>query len=416
MAGLTPQGFVPATAQELRVIIGNALKANLGGDIDTNPSSRIGQFIDIVATELESLWLGLEAVYDSQFPNSASGVSLDNIGSLTNTPRNPGSGGLVQVYFGGQLGATVASGTIVAHVNGFELATKETRSINANSWIAYTDLIPTSDFTDADVEILEAAFLQEEQVDCPVRHHFGPGVYIREVVLPAGSYIIGHRHNSPHLNVMLEGRLTLINADGTRTELAAPQTFIAPAGRKIEYIHETVRWQNIYATEETDVETLETQLLDKSVAFEEAQKNQLLMQDFSTAVDQDDFVAAIAEYGFDEATVWAMSEDETDQMPMPHGEYKMMVSASRIHGKGVFASADIAAHELIAPARLGGKRTPAGRFTNHSKTPNAEMVLSDNGDIFLFANQMISGCKGGSVGEEITVDYRQALSLSVGEP
>jgi len=148
MAGLTPQGFVPATAQELRVIIGNALKANLGGDIDTNPSSRIGQFIDIVATELESLWYGLEAVYDSQFPNSASGVSLDNIGSLTNTPRNPGSGGLVQVYFGGQLGAPVPSGTVVAHVNGFELATKEARNIVANSWLAYTDLIPTSDKAD----------------------------------------------------------------------------------------------------------------------------------------------------------------------------------------------------------------------------------------------------------------------------
>ena len=71
--------------------------------------------------------------------------------------------------------------------------------------------------------------------------------------------------------------------------------------------------------------------------------------------------------------------------------------------------------ELIAPARIDGKRTPAGRFTNHSKTPNAEMVLSGNGDIFLFAKQSISGCKGGNVGAEITVDYRQAMALSVGD-
>jgi hypothetical protein len=42
------------------------------------------------------------------------------------------------------------------------------------------------------------------------------------------------------------------------------------------------------------------------------------------------------------------------------------------------------------------------------------MVKSDNGDIFLFSSQSISGCKGSSVGAEITVDYRQALSLSVG--
>ena len=69
-------------------------------------------------------------------------------------------------------------------------------------------LTPAAPFTEADVERLEAAFLQEQQVDCPVHHHFGPGVYVREVVLPTGSYIIGHRHNSPHLNIMLEGHIT----------------------------------------------------------------------------------------------------------------------------------------------------------------------------------------------------------------
>lgn len=276
-------------------------------------------------------------------------------------------------------------------------------------------LTPAAPFTEADVERLEAAFLQEQQVDCPVHHHFGPGVYVREVVLPTGSYIIGHRHNSPHLNIMLEGHITLINNDGTRTELRAPQTFVSGPGRKIAYIHETVRWQNVYATEETDVETLEAQLLDKSLAFEEAQRANQLLLTFDGSEDREDFAAAIAEFGFDADTVNAISENEDDQMPLPHGEYKMMVASSRIHGKGVFATADIAPNELIAPARIDGKRTPAGRFTNHSKNPNAEMVLTDSGDIFLFAKQVISGCKGGNVGEEITVDYRQALALSVGD-
>lgn len=276
-------------------------------------------------------------------------------------------------------------------------------------------LTPATVFTEADVERLEAAFLQEQQVDCPVRHHFGPGVYIREVVLPTGSYIIGHRHNSPHMNIMLEGHITLINNDGTRTELRAPQTFASGPGRKIAYIHETVRWQNVYATEETDVETLEAQLLDKSLAFEEAQRANELLLTFDNAEDREDFAAAIAEFGFDADTVSAISENEDDQIPLPHGEYKMMVASSRIHGKGVFATADIKPNELIAPARIDGKRTPAGRYTNHSKRPNAEMVLSESGDIFLFAKQMISGCKGGNVGEEITVDYRSALKLSVGD-
>jgi len=151
MAGLTAEGFITTTTEEQRIALANALRANLGQDIDTNPSSRIGQFIDIIGSELESLWLGVEAVYDSQFVVSASGQALDNIGSVINTPRNPGSGGFAQVYFGGQLGTAVPSGTLVSHVNGFELATKEARSIVANSWLAQTDLIPTSDKADFDV-------------------------------------------------------------------------------------------------------------------------------------------------------------------------------------------------------------------------------------------------------------------------
>jgi len=40
------------------------------------------------------------------------------------------------------------------------------------------------------------------------------------------------------------------------------------------------------------------------------------------------------------------------------------------------------------------------------------MVLLPNNDIDLVAIRDIDGCKGGSLGEEITIDYRQALSLS----
>jgi quercetin dioxygenase-like cupin family protein len=282
--------------------------------------------------------------------------------------------------------------------------------------LALAENLPTTAaFTEADVETLESAFLQQEQVDCPVVHHFGPGVYIREVVLPTGAYVIGHRHKASHVNIMLEGRITLFNQDGTRTELTAPQTFVGGAGRKIAYIHETVRWQNVYATDETDVETLEAQILDKSVVSEEFHKANRLMLAHSRNADHEDFAAAIAEYELDPGTVWSMSLDETDQIPLPHGSYKMLVTDSLIHGKGVFASDNIAQYELIAPARLGGKRTPAGRYTNHSAAPNAVMLMDTHGDIYLFASQSISGSKGGSVGQEITIDYRQALALSAGD-
>lgn len=80
------------------------------------------------------------------------------------------------------------------------------------------------------VEVLEGAALKEEQVDCPVTHKFGPGIYIREVFLPAGAFVIGHHHNSEHMNVMLTGRIKFFGENNKWVELEAPQTFVAPAG------------------------------------------------------------------------------------------------------------------------------------------------------------------------------------------
>ena len=271
-----------------------------------------------------------------------------------------------------------------------------------------------SAFTEDDVQRLEAAFLDMPQAECPITHMFAPGIYVREVHMPAGSYIIGHHHTTDHLNIMLSGHLTILHEDGTKTDLYAPQSFIAPPGRKIAYIHEDVIWQNVFATEERDVETLEAMFLDKSEAWLEAQKFNQMLLSFDHSEDVADFYAAIETFGFDAELVRAIAENADDQIPFPHGEYKVSVADSRIEGRGLFATGSIPQFEVIAPALLDGKRTPAGRFTNHSKNPNAMMFRMENGDIYLVALRDIAGCKGSQMGEEITVDYRQALAVTIG--
>jgi len=75
----------------------------------------------------------------------------------------------------------------------------------------------------------------------------------------------------------------------------------------------------------------------------------------------------------DEAFVDSISRAEEDQIPFPEGSaLKVALHPSPIHGTGVFASFPINAFEVIGPARLNGKRTPLGRYTNHSSNPNAE--------------------------------------------
>lgn len=263
-----------------------------------------------------------------------------------------------------------------------------------------------------DIAKAERSMLQLPQAECAVIHHFGPGLYVREVRMPAGILAVGHAQRFEHLNVFLKGRVRMLNDDGTTTDLVAPMMFVGKPGKKAGYVLEEVVWQNIYATDETDIEKLERMFLVKSDDFSAQQAAQSLERSAEHEDDRADYLAMLDETGFDHATARTQSENESDQRPFPFGAWRVKTGASAIEGTGLFATAPIGAGELIAPARIDGKRTPAGRYTNHSKSPNAEMALLPNGDIHLIALKPITGCHGGQDGEEITIDYRQALSLS----
>jgi hypothetical protein len=121
--------------------------------------------------------------------------------------------------------------------------------------------------------------------------------------------------------------------------------------------------------------------------------------------DAEDFYAALEEYGVTPQEVRIMSECD-NRIPMPPGGYKFTIDASGIEGWGVFASGEILAGEVIAPARVSNLRTVVGRFTNHGARPNALMVLQPNGNLDLVAIYSIRR------GDEITIDYRQSMQLS----
>ena len=114
------------------------------------------------------------------------------------------------------------------------------------------------------VDHLLAAMDQLPQTDCKTKHYFGPGIYIREVTMPAGTVVIGKPHRKEHMCVMLQGRMVVVLGDGTKQELVAPLTFVGSAGRKVAYILETTVFQNILATDETDIDVLENMLVDNT--------------------------------------------------------------------------------------------------------------------------------------------------------
>jgi hypothetical protein len=100
-----------------------------------------------------------------------------------------------------------------------------------------------------------------------VNHYFAPGIYVRELHMAKGMILVGHRHRTETINTLLRGKIALIE-DGKLIYREAPFTYVTPAKhRKAAYVIEDMIWQNVFSSDETDVEILEDIIVDKSPAL-----------------------------------------------------------------------------------------------------------------------------------------------------
>lgn len=262
-----------------------------------------------------------------------------------------------------------------------------------------TDLIEavvSQAVTTQDLNPLINKLLELPQPRINVRHIFGLHVYMREINVAAGILIVGRKHRAAHRCILVKGRLQFFNEDGTRTELAATAEFDAGPGRKVATVMEDLTFVNVFETDETDVETLEAQIFEDPAPPDTRPMRKA----------DGDFEAVLAAEGASLEAVRRASERTDDVGPFPYGAYKVKVGRSLIEGRGLIATADIAAGEYICPGTWGSKRTPAGRYTNHAKDPNAFFSYDGVGTAWLIAKRAIAGSVGATDGEEITIDYR----------
>jgi len=112
------------------------------------------------------------------------------------------------------------------------------------------------------------------------------------------------------------------------------------------------------------------------------------------------------EYGFTKEFVDAMLAYQGDRIPMPSGFDRVQLQDSIIEGQGMFLLQDANVGDFLGPGRIESKRTPLGRYTNHSPRPNAYFELQSNGDLHVIAKtRMLAD-------DEITIDYRQAGAVN----
>jgi hypothetical protein len=105
---------------------------------------------------------------------------------------------------------------------------------------------------------------QTQTVECPLEEHFAPDIYVRQLTMPAGTFVLGATHLTEHLNVVISGSARVVMGDEI-VEIKAPCTFKSEAGvQKILHITEDCIWQTVHSNPEniTDTEVLSARLVD----------------------------------------------------------------------------------------------------------------------------------------------------------
>lgn len=249
---------------------------------------------------------------------------------------------------------------------------------------------------------LQNELLKMPQANIVTEHTFMPGIYERKITIPAWTILTGAEHKTPY-RVRLEKGTIAVNTDDGVKVLTAPCEFPASAGmqRAGRVFEDEVVWVDVYDNPDncTDMAVLEDRLYvvpDCGLANSrtETQKAQI------------DYGAFLHQIGLTQNEMDVIVQAESDLMEMPDG-VAVELRDSMIHGKGLFATRDFETGEAICPGRLDGKRTPAGRFINHSFNPNITPEKKGD-DIYAIAMRKINA------GDELLVDYRASMRVNFG--
>src|SRR5574337_670073 len=82
--------------------------------------------------------------------------------------------------------------------------------------------------------------------DLPVRHHFAPGLYGRELFIPRDTLLTGKIHKFTHLSILLQGDISVL-VDGQIRRIRAPFVYVSPPGTKrIAYTHSDTLWLTVH--------------------------------------------------------------------------------------------------------------------------------------------------------------------------
>lgn len=110
---------------------------------------------------------------------------------------------------------------------------------------------------------IQRALAEMPQVDMPLQHNFTPGIYARTIFMKAGTLVMSKIHRTEHPYVVTRGKVRVFTRDKGTVTIEAPFRGVTKAGtRRVLYILEDCEWTTFHATDETDPETIEQQIIE----------------------------------------------------------------------------------------------------------------------------------------------------------
>ncbi len=153
---------------------------------------------------------------------------------------------------------------------------KDSQDLNLLSWMAPAVSSPDAirdniiDF-ESQLKNTEGAFLGDSDM-CPLKHTFSDGIYVREIFIPAGTFIVGKIHKHKHPNFLMSGEVDVITESGSES-LVGPMSIMSPAGTKRAlYAKSDLTWITVHSnpTNTQDLKKLEEIVIADS--YEEYEK------------------------------------------------------------------------------------------------------------------------------------------------
>jgi quercetin dioxygenase-like cupin family protein len=162
---------------------------------------------------------------------------------------------------------------------GSGIVTRQAGALFMNGDVLLSDGVVRVDPTDGSVEFVNTmpqmearALIQrvatrltvEAAKALQVEHEFARGMYLRKLHIPKGTILIGHIHRQECLNIVAKGDIAIFTETGAKRCIEG-FTVTSPAGiQKLGYANADTIFINVFLTDETDIETLERDLIWES--------------------------------------------------------------------------------------------------------------------------------------------------------